>query len=869
MKHNIRFLAVMLIIAMIQLPVFAEKWEDVERFSKEIDLVCGLGFMEAENSKEFFPDDLVDNAELVRILMNLRNSNTGDGQRRFQDVPESYYAFSQIDEAVNLGFITVGEDRMFYPEEKADATQAIRLMLYVMNYKVYLDSSGEDVRRTAQRAGLLDGLTLAGENITKGELAKLIYNSFSCKLMEMSGISGLNMVFKESEDKTTLSYHNWKMVEGRVTANDCTGLYYSASACGVGSIRIDDVEYYEGDSMSGALLGYDVEAVCTDSGDFKEKLIYAVADGKAQTLLVDAKDIVSVSEDKLKYNESKTISLRPDMCIIYNGVAVKFDASLLDIDYGEITFLSTGSSGAKYDIVLVNEYESYSVSGVSVSDGKIYLKNGTLNGRTYINITEDAGRDVTYYYDDKIADISSVTSQSIISVSYAEGEREVLVIRISDKTAEGALESLGVTQNRQQPTAVINSQEYIIGKNAVGSEKLTLGENFSLKLDYKGYIVEVEEVVVTKNYAAVLWAGFDEGENECILKLLKADGTQENIRTRTEKVRVVEGDISTNMTASEIYLIIQDYRYLLIVYETDGDNKIKQIELPVMYDRDNEIKNETRFTLYKEITTSTMASYGSIDGVGTDSSVIFIIPPGEEVDYSECSVQKGGYFAAGTNYNNVKFYDVGQSAQAGAVLVRAKQGSSINDFSIGIMIVQKKSIAINSDDEQVTRITGYQSGQQISLNVSPRNITDNAYVSEYDINKVDIGDILIYSTNSNGEISTYSVLYVDGRDSESFKQLCSLGNGYSTTRECSLYHADTRYVSDEYLTIEYADTTVPATVSSASGVIVYKVNRSDRSVEMGEFGDIRGKNFYTGEKGSEVVLRTSRNGVIEVVIYED
>ena len=52
-------------------------------------------------------------------------------------------------------------------------------------------------------------------------------------------------------------------------------------------------------------------------------------------------------------------------------------------------------------------------------------------------------------------------------------------------------------------------------------------------------------------------------------------------------------------------------------------------------------------------------------------------------------------------------------------------------------------------------------------------------------------------------------------------------------------------------------------------MLVYKVNRGNRTVEIGEYGDIIGKNFYTGEAGSEIVMRSNRNGVVEVIIYEN
>lgn len=852
-----------------QLNIYAKTWQDTQSYGMEIDLVTGLGFMDGENSKQFFPDDLIDNAELVRIVMRLRNSSTGDRKQRFADVPPDYYAFAEIDEAVNLGYIPVGEGRMFYPEEKASFENALRLMLYVMNYKTYLDVSRANVITTAQEAGLLEGLSLSAQGITKGELAKLIYNSFFCSLMSMTGVRRDNkMVLEPDGDKTVLTYHGWKIVEGRITANEITSIYYSGNAAGRGCICIDGDEYREGSSFAGVLLGREVKAVCTDTADGDDTVIYAAADKKTNVLTVQAEDIVKTEGMTFYYGNNKKIKLKQDMCLIYNGAAVQFDSALLSPRYGDITFISADGSGS-YDTVLINDGESYSVSGVSSSDGKIYLKNGTVGGKAYIDVNDEQGRFVAYFAGGERASLDSISTGSIITVYYFKDAREIITIYISDESVTGTLTGTGTEEQYGDPTAIFGGSEYIIGKNAVGTESFELGSDYTVNLDYKGYLIDVSEVLSSKNYAAVLFAGYDEAEDSCIVKLLKADGAIESFNTRNGKCRFISGRDMSVKTAKEMYNAIQSYKFTVILYELDYENRIVSITVPTAADRNNPLNNDGIFTKYSELTASTMAAYGSISGIGTASSRIFIIPPGDEIEYTDCEVRKGGYFEAGTSYSNAVFYDVGIDAQAGAVLVRAKTGSSISSFTGGIMVVSRTIKTVNSDNEPVTGITGYVSGQPVTLRISNNSVTDAAYTGEYDINSVSCGDILIYSTNSLGEISCYSVLYAENRDHSSFRQLCSLGNGYSTTRECSVYHAYTRYVSDKYLTIEYEMNTVPAVVSNTSNVVVYKVSRSGRSVEQGEYGDIKGANYYSGVNGSEIVLRTNRNGVVEVVIYED
>ena len=878
MKFNFKraFTALLLLAATLcgYIRAYARTFDDtLDKYTREIDIVTGAGFMEGENSKFFYPDDYVDNAQLVQIIMNLRNSNVGDRKRRFIDVDENYYAFNEIDEAVALGYITVNGDRKFYPEENAKMEQAVKLVLYLLNYKEFIETTNADIYSVARTAGLLDSVTMSSGYVTKGTLAKLLYNSFKCGQLEYTGGTQGRDIYQTSKDKTALSWLNLKLVEGVMTANENSSMYSTGYPAARGHIKIDGDEYIDRNSVCRDLLGYSVEAICSDDDDNGE-VVYAAAGRKNKTLTVECEDIESVENMVFTYNQKKKVRLKADMCLIYNGSAVEFNQELLDCKNGSVTFLSNSNS-SDYNVVIINAYESYVVSSVNAKDAKIYLKNGQFDNDSCIDAADDGNTIAHFYKDSEEIDISEIKDGNVISVFYSVGALRIFNIYVSDRVINGEITARDYDAKQKHETVIIDDNEYIIGKNAAGKEKIELGKSFAVSLDFKGKAVNFEYISgTTKGYAALLRVSMDTEKEELHLKLLNSEGKIKTYIASEKKIPIVKGDRREKLELYDLQYRLEGMEIpSLLIIEADEEDHIKRITLPGEYDSSDLIKNEGMFTYWGEYRDNTLASYGYLGDIGTDSAKIFIIPDKNEngkIDDDDCAVSNGGYFNAGTSYRNIKFYDVGISAQAGAVLVRDTKGSDLDNYEGGVVLVKKVTPTVNYDDEVTKKITGIMNGQEFEVDIAPQktyNVTAGG--SSFDIRDAKTGDVLLYNSNNAGELSTYAIIYIDSIDGDSFRQLTNWGNGMGYTRECSAWHGYVRYKSDNAITIEYNGKTVPAQVPNKNNVFVYKVNRSYQTVEVASYGDIVATNYYTGKRGSEVVMRSNRNGVVEVIIYED
>ncbi len=887
-KYGKLAVTLLLVIAVISslLPMaFARTWSDVDTFEKEIDMLTGLGFMDGENSKQFFPNDYVENDELVRILMNVRGVTEGDQVRRFQDVPNNHYAFNYINAAFKLGYITVPENKMFYPDEKATADRALEIMLGMLNYTTYLKSSRETLRQTADRAGLLDGLSL-GEYITKGELAKLIYNSFTCGMLEGSGVQGVNAMFKVNKEKTTLSFHNWELITGNVTGNERTALFYSAEPEAAGRVRIDTETYFEGESFAGDLLGYNVDAVITKETSGTPTIIYAAADKKANVLTVKAEEIDSVTNMTFNYSERKHLALRNDMLLVYNGLAVKFDQSVLDIEYGDVTFIST-SGGRKYDIVLVNEYESYVISNVAAAEKRLYVKRGTFNQKAYIEFDNNIYQDVRIFKNGVRATEADLVAGSAVAVYFADSDRDLITIEVGTSVTEGTISTSGLSESTGRQMLSFGDEEILIAPNVFGEQYITLGEGVAVTLDFAGYAVEVKKAVVASNYGVITWLGYDDVNDTAMVKIFKADGKFATFNTVRDEFKLVTGKTVNRVSANDAKNVLANYvKTEIIMYGTNAEGLLNKIVFPESYDFNNELNNAGKFTLYKEYKDAVQADTSNCQGIAYGSTKTFVIPPDDQYKDEGCKILANPGFevahGAVAGNKNFKFYNVGLNAAAELCLYRKGVNATISDWESPVKLVIQKIIqTINADDEEIYAVVGYSGGQKVTIpigknatNIGGATGTEGLYLvdNNEDEDGIDesagFGDIITYALDADGGIAAYSFAYSDKGTRSAMGVVYNQGNGYGTGRTWTWIHGNAKYYQDGFMSIEFTSDSLRS-VPMAETVPVYKLNRTDKTFEAATLGDVVYKNFYANIKGSELVVHTSRGSGSEVFIYEN
>lgn len=886
MKKQMRLLALALTLCLVTGTMSAvcaadPEYTDSGAYAEAIRAVTALGLMVGENSTQFFPEDVIDRAELTRAMVRLRNAPAaGDGGQRFKDVPADYYAFAEIDQAVHDGLVKVGSDRFFGPEEPVTPEEALTMLLRVMNYDAYLKASGKSARTAANQIGLTNGVAFSGERVTKGELAKLIEQSFVIGILEPAAFGSEKTTWRESE-KTTLSYLNLRRVTGLVTATERSPLYYSAPEIQEKTVRVDDVLYAAGDSDANQYLGYDVELFCTDTGSERETIRYIHPRNTNKMLEIQGEDIIGVDGSLLRYDQNggqKKVTLGDDICVIYNGVAAQFDPAMVqDMKCGKLLLLNNGyglASGG-WDVLFVQAYESFMVQAVSQTEEKLYFQKGEIEGNPYLMVRKDAEHKTVFLEDGAETGIDSVAAGAVVRVEYgAWNGRAAATVHIS-RVRKELLITMKTQPDDGRALIYAGGEAYRVGGNCIGAENLEPGRTVLVCLDDMGNILRADEAASDSGYVCYLKSAYDEFSGKIQLRAVSDTGkiveywADSKVRTL---VKTETGENMESISPAQLYQRISGLGIELLKVKKTADGELKEVLFAESSTRNDPLYDETHFTLYKEITSSTQALYGSVDGIGTKDAKIFIIPKSDDpknIDEALCSAQTGGFFNAGQSYDAIRFYDVGISGQSGAILVRETQGSDITSFDRSLLVVTDLVRCLNGEGETVDGVCGLQDGQELTIPVAQKNLKDFAYNGAFGIGGVAKGDVLIYCTNSKGELSGYSVLYSESRDKNLLGLMASLGNGYGTTRECSVYHGVVRYLDDTSFTLELDGSMVPMTLSSWNSVTVYRVDRGKGEVSAGDAGSIMAQNFYSRTAGSEVIARSNRNGLNEVIIYEN
>ncbi len=856
MKIRNIILSFILVVSFI-IPTFGvTAYDDVSDYTEEINLLTRMGFMDGETSDLFYPDDKIDRAETVKILMRLRNlTSGGDGEQRFIDVKKDYYVFDEIDSAVVNGYIGVPADRKFNPESPITAEDALSILLRIMNYGIYLDSTGKSVIATASDAGLLKGVRLSGGYITKGQLAAVIYNSFSCGIPEISSVSS-DSTKLDSSDKTTLSYHDMKLIKGVVTSTDVSGIYYSAKPLAKGKIMIGDTEYIRTSEEQTEYLGYAVDAIITDdSEETTQKLLYCLRGENNTEETIDLEDITDVNGYKISYSTNdrkKTLNLKERDCIIYNGTAVKYSPDYIKDANGTITTLENAFAER---IVFIDSYVSYGVASVNINEKQINLANGTFNNKTYIDLDNDDYKAIRIYMDGAEISFSDILIGDVISVMGSDR-----FIKIINCRSAREISVSGITDDDK---VMSDGKEYEIGKYCTGKDILNIGTSFSVTLDVYGRIMSFKKISETDVYGCILKTKYEDAEDKGYVKILDAD-SKINSYEFTDKVKYTNGDKTKRISAKEVCGLIGNIQ--VIKYVKDGSGKIKEVKQAA--DITDDLRyNEQIFTKYQ--IASARASYVSIAGVGYGNCNVFVVPNADDsgnVDEKGCGV-KLGYFSGGSNYNSITFYDVGTDGMAKAGLVRANSGSKIDNYAAGLILVEKTGKVLGSDETEKTAVIGYSGGNRVTYAVA-----DN-YSGDFNPEDLSLGDLILIATDSRGEIGNILVCYDDSANV--WGNTTNAGAGQYYTVECSVYHGTVRYFDGNTLTLEFGGTLAqhpygtffPQMTNTVSSV--YYVNRETKKISMGDMSKITANNYYNGAVGSEVVTRSNRGGVQEVVVYEN
>lgn len=430
----------------------------------------------------------------------------------------------------------VGKDKEIFERYDSYGTdryttchEAAYYLVGLTGYAIYSEKYNTENPRSdvAGKIGLLDGIKFNGnKNITRGELARMIFNALNIDMLEQVSF-GDTSDYEVVKGQTLLSQrYSAMVVNGMVTAQNGVNIY-SNEVPEENIIEIERVPYCIDFPDVDDMLGHEVNAIIKENKNGKHSVISIIKAKEDKTIVVDFDDIEEITTKRLSYvadGEVKKCSVKLDkLCVDGKQVSVNdFNVGLLNLE-GELRLCYSFADNA-YNCALVFNRQDYVVRSVSLVDEKIFLKHGMLfESNGYIDISSD--KTVLVNIDGKRGNVTALKAGQVISVT-GNIEAGCYTINASNKKVIGAIAFL------ETDGVIIEDERYAISPDYNKATmidkslpKLEPGLSGTFYLNCNNKIVSYKKDINSEQYAFLREFGQTQGfDSEVILRMFTQDG---------------------------------------------------------------------------------------------------------------------------------------------------------------------------------------------------------------------------------------------------------------------------------------------------------------------------------------------------------
>lgn len=816
------------------------------RYEEPVQILSALKIMVGDENGEFRLDDTIIRSEVTKMAVHVLGledaAESAKGQTMFDDVSTDHWANGYINLAVSQGIIEGDGDGNFRPNAPITYAEAMTIMVRATGYTVSAEGKGGYPQGYIQVA-TSNGLTKnvqgsSAEEISRGNVAYLTTNALESRLMEQTGFgSGASY---EITDKTLLKdYLKVTKDSGQIIAIENTSLSGSSNL-GKNQIKIGDKIFDAAYNMND-LLGYNVEYYVKEYKDGSNELILAMPIKNKNNELIISADLFSKLTTKnnntaIEYYSSESSSkvssaeLDKNAVLIYNGKYEDMDTSLLDMSdkSGSITLLDTNKD-SKYDIAFVKSYENIVVD--SATSNKISDKYS----ETILKLDDNVDYRITKGLEE--ISISDLNEYDVLSV-YASLDGKLYDIAVTSKKIEGR-----VSGKDSNGFIIIDSEKYKVAPNYTNT--ISIGTEGVFYLDIDGRIAATTAASnLSSNYGYLTRAYYSKNTDEkASFKIF----TMDNKEVTFEGTDKIKFNSVRNVSAEEVVNTINGENNStsaqLITYAVNSDNKITAINTAVDNSSTGAVNNN-KFTLNYSLSNAKFSkSLSKLGNVRIDSETVVFDVSGDN------SVRNADMFEDGQVYDAL-IYDMADNYTAKAVVVTKTQLSASADAPIAV--VKEIMSASNSDDEQTDMLVALVDGKEVSVYAENENVLVKGG------NKLEMGDIIQYKTNSDDEIvSVRLLLDINDKDNE---MIASPDKDLET-----VYGKVTKkFTNSINVTVNGGSA---ANYAIPSDVTVYSVDmtKSKNNILTAKVSDIE---VYDKDENNRVFLKIYDNVVEEIVIIK-
>ena len=791
-------------VMMLQVAAFAAPAPaDVEGtyYENAAKLLSALEIMIGDGSS-FNGDNNITRAEFTKIMVVAAgHANIVSGYKPtgvFTDVATSEWYAPYVEFGKDMGAINGMGDGTFAPNANVTGEQAVKMMVSTIGYGLRASEEGgypAGYITVAQDIGALKGISNIDMTapMTRGQAAVLCANILDIDVMKR--VSGGDVENWESKAGVTLlseKFSTYKL-EGIVSANSATSIW-EASGLKAGEVEItakgEKYELLVGETDIDTQIAKTVTAYYTYDEETEDSTVicYSINKKNNDIVEVDLADIeVDASTNRvIQYwaneddNETEEIDVEAMPAILYNGATTVSTDDLKTMledaqdKPGKVVFMDTDSTKGA-ETVMLTVYETFVIEYLDADD---YTILDEISGASVeINVEK---KDVTATFVDvngKELSFDSLQEGDVLSIAASNTgtSKKIFHVIVSDKKAEGVVDTFGTDANGKTIVCLDNGEEYQFGDAfeawaaANGGHGIRLAQGVELYLDAFGRIAKYEKASTGEadgEYGFILdYVQSQSTTGSIEMKLFTADGEFVTLPLGS-KVKIDGTKYTTDATildALDASIIASNNIYggggyskdavtgamamvSPMLYKLDSDGTIKEIDTPYKGSEEDE------YTLGKIKSGSsgpkTMAYNSQYKGFDyttaiNSSAVIFAVPSDSALldNDKHMRIYKSSEFQTENKYK-LQLFNTDRESRAYTYGVHVMGSGGSDTFKTGenesaqrqrpYFIVTKVSKTLVEDDygdEIVTlKIYGNEEGSSKTITVDPDYYNNGQYI---------------------------------------------------------------------------------------------------------------------------------------------
>ena len=801
--------------------VYADKFNDTvdTEYEHAVDVMTSFGAMEGEDNY-FFAASEITRAEFAQILYDISNLDEVENQEEntqedfwgniisdtptqtvsstyyFTDVPDYNVSFNAINYVTMMGYMGgVGNDR-FEPDRSIKLEEAIKTLLCFLSLDLPENVSKnypDNAMSKAVSLGLLKGVkAVRGDNLKKGELAQILYNSLDAEILNFASNSSGDFSYYYDDSTVMSAIMKVDYVRGTVSMNDVTSLT-GESTLSRNQIMIDNVVLDFDDSDAGIrdLIGRSVKVYYREN-DAVNRVLYYEIEKRENVLVINSDDIVSYNNGVLEYEYNdryKTVEIPNGTPVIYNGHAIQtYDENNFVFQSGSVTIIKTESS---CDAVIIEDYASMLVSGINAKENIIF--NSLISDRTESEWQlEDDDRVIIYNTEGELISLENIVSGSALSIIDNNG---YVKIYVSDKSVSGTAASFDSAENAVKvggDTYEI-SNEYIQSFNYSEPQS---GDEVKLYIDYFGKVVYIEYQNEEIRDCGFLVRAYTDDDGKVFYKMFLPNGSFVDYEA-LDTVYFVDANDDRTKLRYEQRRDVFNGQSMFVYYKLNADEKIKEIAMPV-----TEMGQKEKGRLIANITADESGNYPYKTSMMTFAGRVFVdnrtkvmVIPTDINDFKKYSIANQSIWINNGKYAIEAYTNDPYSKCAQVVIYHYQSTTSIDSGTFASYVVSIERTIDEDDnvvDEAVLNCKGTEqtvrSYVDDSGNSGFNNVGNPSGVGSYNIQA---GDVVVANVDKDSELINIAIIYSKGA-----KNPRTGSDGFLAGVYSDRYHLASSYVDE-------------------------------------------------------------------------